>query len=77
MNVIGPIIIVIEVLWILVLYFRINALKRTCDQLSGYLAGILNNDNLVKESIETLSIAFGVDPEKLVVVLERMKNESK
>lgn len=77
MNVIGPVVIVIESLWIFVLLLRVNALKRFSNQMTGYLAGILNNANIIKESLTTLSLHYGIEVEDLVEMLERKQNESK
>ena len=77
MNVIGPIVIVVEALWIALLLLRVNAKKKLIDQLTGYLAGILNSSNLVEESVKTISLYYGLSPEKLIKMLERAKNESK
>ena len=77
MNVIGPSIIIIEAFWILILTLRLNALKKVLDQMSGYLAGIMNNENLIKESLSTISLYYGIEVEDLIDLLERKKNESK
>ena len=77
MNVVGPIIIVIEAIWILVLIIRERSIRKVFDQMTGYLAGILNNDNLIKESLSTIALYYGMEVEDLVKLLERNKNESK
>ena len=77
MNVIGPIIIVIEALWIFVLNVRLNAYKKSFNQMTGYLAAILNNDNLIKESLTTVALYYNIEFEDLVKLLERNRNESK
>lgn len=77
MNAIGPIIIVIEAIWILVLIIRERSIRKVFDQMTGYLAGILNNDNIIKESLSTIALYYGMEVEDLVKLLERNKNESK
>ena len=77
MNVIGPAIIVIEAIWIFVLIIRERSIRKVFDQMTGYLAGILNNDNIIKESLSTIALYYGMEVEDLVKLLERNKNESK
>ena len=73
MDIIEPVIIVIEAVWLLILMLRLNAYKKLFDQLTGYLAAILNNDNIIKESLTTISLYYGIEFEDLVRILERNK----
>lgn len=77
MNVIGPIIIIFEALWILILLIRINGLKKFSDQCVGYLAAITSNKAILDESIATISLSYGLEPEELTKILEEKSNESK
>lgn len=77
MNVIGPIIIIFEALWILILLIRINGLKKFSDQCVGYLAAITSNKAILDESIATVSLSYGLEPEELTKILEEKSNESK
>jgi hypothetical protein len=77
MNVIGPIIIIFEALWILILLIRINGLKKFSDQMVGYLAAITSNENILAESIATISLSYGLEPEELTKILEEKSNGSK
>ena len=77
MNVIGPIIIIFEALWILVLLIRINGLKKFSDQCVGYLAAITSNKAILDESIATVSLSYGLEQEELTKILEEKSNESK
>ena len=73
-----PIIIfVIETLWILILKLKNNALQKLIHQLTGYLTGILNNDGLIHESLTTIGLYYGMDPDELAELLERKRNGSK
>ena len=73
-----PVIIgIIMGLWILVLKARINSLNRVKDLLSGYLTGVLNNDDLIRESLMTISLYYSINIDELTKMLERKKNESK
>lgn len=76
MNVIGPIVIIVEAIWISVLLIRVSACKKIINQISGYLTGMLNNTNLIKESLMTVALYYDVDFDDLVRFLERKKNES-
>ena len=75
MNAIGPIIIIIEAIWIFVLIVRCKVLKTAYDRMTGYLAGIINNKSLVDESVTTVALAYGLTSEELYSKLEN-KNES-
>lgn len=77
MNIIGPIIIIFEALWILILLIRINGLKKFSDQCVGYLAAITSNKAILDESIATISLSYGLEPEELTKILEEKSNESK
>ena len=77
MNLIGPIIIIFEALWILILLIRINGLKKFSDQMVGYLAAITSNENILAESLATISLSYGLEPEEAAKILEEKSNESK
>lgn len=75
MNTIGPIIIVIEVFWIVILWLRYRFLRSSYDKMVGFLAAIINNKNIIEESIATIALAYGMSVEDLVKMLEGKKNE--
>lgn len=77
MNVLGPIIIIFEALWILILLIRINGLKKFLDQAIGYLSAITSNKAILDESIATISLSYGLEPKELTKILEEKSNESK
>ena len=43
----------------------------------GYLAAITSNENILAESIATISLSYGLEPEELTKILEEKSNESK
>lgn len=69
--------ILILAVWMLVLYWRINVFKKLLNQMTGYLAAIINNDSMISESLTTVALRYGMDVEDLINMLERKKNESK
>lgn len=77
MNVIGPIIIIFEALWILILLVRINGLKKFSDQCVGYLAAITSNKAILDESIAIVALSYGLAPEEMRKILEERTNGSK
>ena len=70
-------VILILAIWMVILYLRIEALKRSLHLLTGYLSAILNNENLISESLTTVALYYGIDVNDLTKMLERKKNESK
>ena len=77
MNVIGPIIIIFEALWILILLIRINGLKKFSDQAVGYLAAITSNKAILEDSIAIVALSYGLEPEEMTKILEERTNGSK
>lgn len=76
-DIIAWVLVLVLALWMLVSQWRINVLKKLLNQMTGYLAAIVNNDNMISESLTTVALHYGMDTEDLIGMLERKKNESK
>ncbi len=77
MSVIGPGVIIFESIWIFVLLIRCNVLKRALDRMTGYLTAITCNKTIVDESISTIALAYGLEHDDVIKILEVKSNESK
>lgn len=63
----------VETLLIIILAFRLNVFKKSFIQLTGYLAAIMNNSDIMKESLTTIALYYGIEYDDLVKLLERNK----
>lgn len=77
MSVVGPGIIIFESIWIFVLLIRCNVLKRALDRMTGYLTAMISNKSILDESISTVALAYGLEHDDVIKILEVKSNESK
>jgi len=77
MSVVGPGVIIFESIWIFVLLIRCNVLKRALDRMTGYLTAMISNKTILDESISTVALAYGLEHDDVVNILEVAKDEFK
>lgn len=77
MSVVGPGIIIFESIWIFVLLIRCNVLKRALDRMTGYLTAMISNKTILDESISTVALAYGLEHDDVITILEVAKDEFK